>query len=45
MTLREFMDAFLRYKAAFGTIGMMVLSKNKALLRHHINCLGADFAG
>lgn len=45
MTLHEFMDAFLRYKAAFGIIGMMVLSKNKALLRHHINCLGADFAG
>lgn len=32
-------------RVRFDTIGMMVLSENKALLRHHINCLGADFAG
>lgn len=29
----------------FDAIGMIVLSENKALLRHRINCLGADFAG
>lgn len=32
-------------RVRFDTIGMMVLSESKALLRHHINCLGADFAG
>lgn len=31
--------------ANFDGIGMMALSENKALLRHHINCLDADFAG
>lgn len=32
-------------RVRFDIIGMMVLSENKALLRRHINCLGADFAG
>lgn len=32
-------------RVRFDTIGMMVIAENKALLRHHINCLGADFAG
>ena len=29
----------------FDTIGMMVLLENRALLRHHISCLGASFTG
>lgn len=37
-------DAVTDVRVRFDTIGMMVLSENKALLRHHINCLGADFA-
>lgn len=36
---------FLVARSWLVAIGMTVLSENKALLRHRINCLGADFAG
>lgn len=42
---RERMEPWEARRWPSDTIGMMVLSKNKALLSHHINCLSADFSG
>lgn len=38
-------ESFVDVRVRFDTIGMMVLSENRALLRYHINCLGVDFTG
>ena len=36
-------ERFANVSVRFDIISMLVLSEDRALLRHHINCLGADF--
>lgn len=36
-------ERFVNVSVRFDIISMLVLSEDRALLRHHINCLGADF--
>ena len=36
-------DRFVDVTIRFDIISMLVIGSDRALLRHHINCLGADF--
>lgn len=36
-------ERFVNVSVRFDIISMLALSEGRALLRHHINCLGADF--